>query len=265
MSKLNLGVLFFAIISLLFFSQCKLNKESVLIQDLFELRIYKFENKTQEAKMEEFLEKAFIPAMKRNNIQNIGVFKHLPEYQDSLKQIFVLYPIQASSQFGQISETIYQDSILQKEGDIYINTPYNAPLFERQELILLKPFKGMPFLRPSSLKDDRNDRVYELRSYESPSYSLLRNKIEMFNEGGEIELFEELGFNAVFYAEVLAGSRMPNLMYMTTFKNMESRDTLWKSFFESPQWKVLVDDPYYANNVSKVDIFFLTPTPYSDY
>ena len=36
----------------------------------------------------------------------------------------------------------------------------------------------------------------------------------MFNEGGEIRLFARLNFNAVFYGDVLAGDRMPNLMYM---------------------------------------------------
>jgi hypothetical protein len=46
-------------------------------------------------------------------------------------------------------------------------------------------------------------------------------KVEMFNEGGEIDLFSRLNFNAVFYAEVISGPTMPNLMYMTSFENME--------------------------------------------
>jgi hypothetical protein len=36
--------------------------------------------------------------------------------------------------------------------------------------------------------------------------------------GGEVPLFVRLGFNAVFYGEVIVGSHMPNLMYMTTFE-----------------------------------------------
>ncbi|MBK9491957.1 MAG: NIPSNAP family protein [Haliscomenobacter sp.] len=46
-----------------------------------------------------------------------------------------------------------------------------------------------------------------------------------------------MGFNAVFYAEVLSGRRMPNLMYMTSFDNIESRDAHWKSFGADPFWK----------------------------
>jgi hypothetical protein len=87
----------------------------------------------------------------------------------------------------------------------------------------------------------------------------------MFNEGGEIALFKKLGFNAVFYGEVLAGSRMPNLMYMTTFENKESRDEHWKQFGEAPEWIKLKSMPEYQNNVSKIDITFLTPKEYSDY
>ncbi len=62
------------------------------------------------------------------------------------------------------------------------------------------------------------DRAYELRSYESPTEKLYWNKVEMFNKGDEIGLFKRLNFNAmVFYGEVVAGSRMPNLMHLTDF------------------------------------------------
>jgi hypothetical protein len=30
----------------------------------------------------------------------------------------------------------------------------------------------------------------------------------MFNVGGEIDLFEQLGFNAVFYGEVISGAKL---------------------------------------------------------
>ncbi len=76
----------------------------------------------------------------------------------------------------------------------------------------------------------------------------------MFNEGGEIALFEQLRFNAIFYGEVLAGSKMPNLMYMASFENMEVRNEHWKTFSASPVWKMLSADPQYQNNVSKINL-----------
>jgi hypothetical protein len=104
-----------------------------------------------------------------------------------------------------------------------------------------------------------------LRSYEGPTERLYRQKVYMFNEGGEVILFDRLKFNAVFYAEVLNGSRMPNLMYMTTFKNMAERDQHWKDFSNDSTWKRISALPEFQNTVSKADINFLYPTDYSDY
>jgi hypothetical protein len=107
--------------------------------------------------------------------------------------------------------------------------------------------------------------VYELRSYESYTEKIYRNKVKMFNDGDEVGLFKRLGFNAVFYADVIAGSRMPNLMYMTTFSNQAIHDEKWKSFREDPQWKKLSGMEEYQHNVSKNTIYLLRPTEYSDY
>jgi NIPSNAP len=115
------------------------------------------------------------------------------------------------------------------------------------------------------LKADKNERVYELRSYESATEKLFRNKVKMFNEGGEIAIFKKLNFNAIFYSEVIAGNKMPNLMYMTSFENMADRDAHWKNFGSDPDWKALSSLPEYRNNVSHIDIMFLRPAAYSDY
>ena len=87
----------------------------------------------------------------------------------------------------------------------------------------------------------------------------------MFNEGDEIGLFKRLNFNAAFYGEVVAGGKMPNLMYMTCHENKTSRDANWKAFVDDPFWKKLSSMPEYQHNVSHIDISFLYPTEYSDY
>src|SRR5690606_5059590 len=101
------------------------------------------------------------------------------------------------------------------------------------------------------LNSPKNQRVYELRSYESASENIFRNKVHMFNEGGEIDIFTKLNFNAVFYSEVIAGSQMPNLMYMTTFENMTERDAHWAAFRVDPDWTKLSSLSEYKNNVSR--------------
>ncbi len=117
-----------------------------------------------------------------------------------------------------------KDPVYQQAGKAFLDAPYNNPPFDRYESILLKAFTNMPQFRVPSFTTPAAERIYELRSYESATDAKAAKKIEMFNEGGEIAIFEKLGFNAVFYGEVLAGSQMPNLMYMTTFADMKSHD-----------------------------------------
>jgi len=126
-------------------------------------------------------------------------------------------------------------------------------------------FSLAPKMQLPQVQSAKSERVYELRSYESATEKIFANKVKMFNEGGEVPLFKRLNVNAVFYSEVVAGNKMPNLMYMTTFENMQDRDAHWKSFVDDAEWKTLSAMPEYQKNVQHIDIFFLRPTGYSDF
>jgi len=234
-------------------------------RELFQLKTYTFENAVQEQLTHDYLQKAFIPALKKLQIDRVGVFKTRPNEKDSLNQLMVLIPFKDFAQFESLDQKLAQDANYLTRGKDYLKAPYDKAPYNRISSTLLKAFKDMPVLKPSPLDGPRTERVYELRSYESPTEELYRNKVKMFNEGGEVTLFDELGFNAVFYGEVLSGSQMPNLMYMTTFANQESRDAHWKLFVDSSTWKTLSAMPEYQNNISHIDIQFLYPTEYSDY
>jgi hypothetical protein len=129
----------------------------------------------------------------------------------------------------------------------------------------LKAFINHPFLTLPVLDSPRGNRVYELRSYESEKEVIHANKVDIFNAGGEVTLFNRLEFNAVFYGQVISGAKMPNLMYMTSFSNQESRDAHWKAFSALAEWKELIDTERYKNNIFHMDISLLYPTHYSDY
>lgn len=234
-------------------------------QQYYELKIYEFNNDDQIEKTENYLQNALLPALKESGVKNIGVFR--PQ-EDSIKKLFMLIPYASLEEFASKNEEIPESQILKENGKTYLSGSNEDRPYKRISTILLKAFEGMPVLKPSSLEGSRNKRVYELRSYQSATEPLLKNKIEMFNkagEGGEVKLFDELGFNAVFYGEVLAGPDMPNLMYLTTFPNQESRDEHWENFSNSPVWKEMAALPQYQDNVSHIDIHFLYPTEYSDY
>jgi NIPSNAP len=89
----------------------------------------------------------------------------------------------------------------------------------------------------------------------------------MFNTGGEIEIFNRLGFNPVFYAHVVSGSHMPNFMYMPVFESVEQNIAQWKRFREDAAWKDISTRPENENkaSVSHIDSILMHSTPYSDF
>ena len=235
-------------------------------QEFYQLKIYNFENNEQVERTDEYLKNAYLPAVKRLGIENIGVFKPRQyEENDSIKKTYVLIPFESLEQWENLNEKLGQDQDFLNEAEGFINSAHNNPPYLRFQSIILKAFEDMPKMQASALDGPRKERVYELRSYQSPTETLFQNKVDMFNDG-EVEIFDELGFNAVFYGEVISGPDMPNLMYMTTFANKESRDKHWQQFGESAGWKELSSKPEYpAHNVSHADIILLYPTRYSDY
>ena len=234
-------------------------------REYYEVKVYHITSKEQESRVDKFIKNAYLPALHRAGISKIGVFK--PVESDTVnygKRIYVLIPYTSLEQFGKLPEILQKDKQFESSGTEYLNAPYNDLPYARLESILLQAFTSMPQLEVPKLTTPVTERIYELRSYEGHTEKISKNKIRMFNEGCEVGLFKRLGFNAVFYGEVIAGSRMPNLMYMTTFSNKASRDEHWNAFRDDSQWKKLSGMGEYKNNVSKIDIFFLHPTDYSD-
>lgn len=254
------------LLTLVFIFAMAINGHSqVQNRQYYQLKTYTLLNEKQDSLMDAYLEDAYLPALKRAGIENVGVFKYRPNNFLTANKIFVLIPFVSLEQFENLDAMLAQDKSYVSAGMPYINAKYDEPPYERINSTLMKAFTGMPQMKPSEVQGDRKDRVYELRSYESPTEATYQNKVAMFNIGGEIELFESVGANAVFYAEVLSGDRMPNLMYMTTYQNMEKRDAVWESFFGSEKWGELSTDPKYLNNMNKADKMLLYPTEYSDY
>ena len=230
----------------------------------YEIKIYHLQNQEQEDQVNEYLKVALLPALHRNGNKNIGVFKPIGNDTAKNKRIYVLIPFKSAKHFADFEDKLANDEEYFIRGKEYLNAPYNKTPYRRIESVLIKAFPYMPKLEVPELKNEPSQRIYELRSYEGPTEKLYKNKVHMFNEGGEVGLFKRLGFNAVFYGSVLAGSRMPNLMYMTSFEDMQSRETHWKAFSADAEWKKLKDNSFYKNNVSKSEIILMHAADYSD-
>jgi len=233
--------------------------------EFYQITVYHFATAEQQNAIEQYLKAAYLPALHRLQIQHIGTFTAIANDTVTDKRLYVIIPLKSLQQLTELPGLLAKDNDYQANGKAYLDADYKTPPYTRLEHILLEAFPLAPFLTLPKLKGANTEKVYELRSYESATEKIFQNKVQMFNEGGEITLFRQLNFNAVFYASVIAGARMPNLMYMTSFENMADRDAHWKSFVDSPVWKKTSSLPEYQHNVSKVDITFLHATAYSDY
>jgi hypothetical protein len=234
-------------------------------REFYDIKIYTVTSKEQESRVEQYLKDAYIPAMHRLGIKTIGVFK--PVATDTVafgKLIYVLTPIKNLDQLVDLPKKLNEDAAYLSAGKDYIDADYKNPPYARIETIVLRAFPEAPLLNLPKLTGAKSERIYELRSYEGQTEKIHQNKVKMFNDGGEVKLFTRLGFNAMFYGQVIAGSRMPNLMYITTFENKASRDEHWKAFGSSPEWTKLKADPQYQNNMLKNTSYFMAPAEYSD-
>ncbi|MFI5151906.1 MAG: NIPSNAP family protein [Chitinophagales bacterium] len=230
----------------------------------YQIRVYQLKSKEQEERVDRFLQNALLPALHRLGISQVGVFKPITNDTAAVRRVYLLIPFGSLDQWVKIQQGLERDKQFSQDGAEYISAQFNDPPYSRMESILLQAFEKMPHFALPDLKGPKAERIYELRSYEGATEKIHQNKVQMFNDGDEVGLFKRLGFNAVFYATVISGSHMPNLMYMTSFENMSSHDQHWKSFVDDPYWKKLSAMPEYQNNVSHIDIVLLHPTEYSD-
>lgn len=253
---------FFSLFSFLLFSLLNHVYSQKQNMQIFQLKVYHLQNDTQVNRVDQFLKEAFLPAAHRAGVNSVGVFKPIANDTSAIKLIYVFMPFASLEEFKNFPGKLDNDKTFKKSGADYLAAAYNNAPYLRLETILLESFAAK-FPMPK-LSSPASEKVYELRSYEGPTEAFYNNKVGMFTKGGEVALFKRLEFNALFYARVLAGSHMPNLMYMTSFENIGAREAHWKTFGNDAEWKKLSAKPEYQHNVSHSDIILMHATDYSD-
>lgn len=231
-------------------------------REYYELRIYHLQDQQQEERVDQYLKDAFLPALQRAGISRVGVFKPVEAENSDSSKIYVLIPYRSVNQFTELPQVLGNDSQYRSAGKDYLQAAHDNPPYSRMETILLLAFEGMPQFQETRLTTPAAERIYELRSYESATEELFRNKVQMFNQG-EIDIFNRLGFNPIFFGEVMAGCNMPNLMYMTSHAGSAAQEKNWEAFGADAQWQEMAAMEEYQDNVSHIDIILLHPTDYS--
>jgi hypothetical protein len=222
-------------------------------KEYYELRLYHLEAGAKARQFEEFLADAAIPALNRIGIKPVGAFKSMEGDDPNL---WVLMPHQSPESFLTLTEQLAADAVFVEAAMAVLEAPKSDPAYQRFESSLMVAFDGHPKVAVPSSKDSR---ILQLRIYESHNDERAKKKIEMFNDGGEIEIFLRTGLNPVFFGESLIGSKLPNLTYMLGFDDEKALDKGWKAFRADPGWNVLKKDPQYKDTVSNITNLLLRP------
>ncbi len=231
--------------------------------DFYELRIYHAETNEQISALDNYLRSAFLPALHSNGVKKVGVFKQLGIDTAADKTIYVFIPYSSVEDWARTNKKLAADKTFLENGRSFTHASAEKPPFKRMETVLMEAFSGQQHM---VIPPKQQGRLYELRSYESPTENLHDKKVAMFNTGGEIPLFNRLGFDPVFYARVVAGNKMPNFMYMPIFESEEQRSAQWKRFGQDSVWIDISSRPENENkvSVSHIDSILLHATEYSD-
>ncbi|HTQ60941.1 MAG TPA: NIPSNAP family protein [Candidatus Solibacter sp.] len=231
-------------------------------REYYELRKYHVQSGRQQKITDAFLRDALVPALNRLGIIPVGVFN--VEVGETGPMYHVLLPAASVDILATAEARLGQDAEYLKAGAPFLAAPADQPAMVRMGSSLMVAFEGCPKLKLPAAMTEHKDRLFELRTYESPSDQDHRRKVEMFNSG-EFEVFEKAGFWQVFFGDVLIGTKLPCLTYMVGFPSLADRASEWKTFGSLPEWKKLTSSPRYSfeSIVSNITNTILRPTDYS--
>jgi hypothetical protein len=223
-------------------------------RDWYELRAYTLKTAKQPL-LEDYLAKAFIPAVGRLGLGPVGVFIE-PATGDTVA-VNVLIAGKSPDKLATLGEKVAADTVYQKDATDFLMATAADPVYERIETFLMHAIKGLPKMEKT---DASKPRVLNLRIYESHNERAAAKKIEMFNTT-ELAIFRRVGLNPVFMSSTVFGSHMPCLIYMLVFDDEAARKEAWSKFGADPGWKALKAIPEYADKeiVSHITNKIMTP------
>ena len=227
-------------------------------REYYQIRRYQLQAGPQTKLAESYFGDALIPALTRMGIGPVGALRL--EYGPETPAFYLLIPGHSVEDLAMMDARLAQDDAFLKAADPFWNPPATAPAFLRVESSLLAAFEGWPRMTPPASSATRSTRIFQLRTYESPSNQAHIRKVEMFHKG-EFEIFQKAGCHPVFFGDTLIGSRLPNLTYMLSFSSLQELDASWEKFRTDPDWTKLSSSPRYnyESIVSNITNLILSP------
>ena len=231
-------------------------------REYYELRKYHLQAGPQTQLTNSYVSDALIPALNSLGITPVGAFNL--DIGPETPTLYLLLPSTSLETLVTAELRLPHDEQFMKAAEPFWNAPAREPAFLRVESSLLIAFEGWPQLVVPAATAQHGKRIFQLRTYESPSSQDHVRKVEMFHHG-EFEIFQKAGFGQVFYGDALIGPRLPNLTYMLTFPDLAEMNAKWEAFHSDPAWKTLSASPRYSFEpiVSNISNLLLSPAPYS--
>lgn len=223
------------------------------LREYYQLRRYTLQTGPQVAMTEKYISEALIPALAKRG-GPVGAFRL--DIGPETPSFYVLIPLEGVVAAGMLEEELNRDDNYVKAAEPFWSAPTASPAFLRIDSSFLVSFEGWPRVAPPA----KGKRIFQLRTYESPSYRDHILKVQMFHSG-EFEIFKNAGLRPVFFGDTLIGPRMPSLTYMLTFPDLAELDARWNAFRSDPAWKKLSADPRFAFEpiVSNITNLVLSP------
>ena len=227
-------------------------------REFYQVRRYTLLSGPQTKVTESYFGDALIPALTRMGMGPIGAFRL--DIGPETPAFYVLIPGSAVEALAELDLRLGQDASFVKVAEPFWNAPAAAPAFQRVEASLLAAIEGWPKLTPPAGSTTKAKRIFQLRTYESPSDGDHVRKVEMFHSG-EFEIFLKAGFHPVFFGDTLIGARMPNLTYMLSFAGQAELDAKWDVFRNDPAWKKLSTSSRFSSDqlVTNITNLILSP------
>ena len=231
-------------------------------REYYQLRKYCVRAGPQTKLTHTYLEKALVPALNRLGFSPVGVFDLYLGPETPV--VYVLMPGSSIEALAMAEFGLAKDDAFVKAAQPFWNAPAKEPAFDRVDSDLFVAFEGYPKLTVPPPTAQKGKRVFQLRTYESPSNADHVRKVEMFNSG-EYDIFKKAGFWSVFYGDALIGSHLPQLTYMLCFSDLSELVDKWKAFTTDPDWKKLTGSPRfsYESIVTNTTNLILNPADYS--
>jgi hypothetical protein len=227
-------------------------------REFYQMRRYALQSGPQTKLTESYFSDALIPALARMGMGPVGAFR--VDIGPETPVYYLLIPGESVQDLADLDLRLVADAAFVKAADPFWNASSTAPAFQREENSLLVAFQGWPKLIPPPSAATKGKRIFQLRTYESPSNGDHVRKVEMFHSG-EFEIFLKAGFHPVFFGDTLIGSRMPSLTYMLSFADQTELDAKWDLFRNDPEWKKLSTSPRFASDqiVTNITNLILSP------